>query len=50
MGVDPRARDSRGYTFQRSFFGHPHDEKTGKKIRTWLEKNGIPVESKADWK
>ena len=50
MGVDPRARDDLGNTFQRDFFPYPHKEAFGKKVRAWLEKNGIPVESEADWK
>ena len=37
-------------TFQRDFFPYPHKEAFGKKVRAWLEKNGIPVESEADWK
>ena len=44
LGVDPRAVNEGGNTFQRYFFMGPRDPETEKKVRAWLSAHGIAVE------
>ena len=44
LGVDPRAVNEAGNTFQRYFFMGPRDPETEKKVRAWLSAHGIAVE------
>ena len=44
LGVDPRAVNEAGNTFQRYFFMGPRNPETEKKVRAWLSAHGIAVE------
>ena len=44
LGVDPRAVNEGGNTFQRYFFMGPRDPDVEKKVRAWLSAHGIAVE------
>ncbi len=44
LGVDPRAVNEAGNTFQRYFFMGPRNPETEKKVRAWLSVHGIAVE------
>ena len=44
LGVDPRAVNEAGDTFQRYFFMGPRNPETEKKVRAWLSAHGIAVE------
>ena len=44
LGVDPRAVNEAGNTFQRYSFMGPRNPETEKKVRAWLSAHGIAVE------
>ncbi len=46
LGVDPRAVNAAGNTFQRYFFTGPRDPEVEKKVRAWLHDHGIAVEER----
>lgn len=46
LGVDPRAEDQLGKTFQYYFFMGPRDPEVEKKVRAWLHDHGIAVEER----
>ena len=46
LGVDPRAEDQLGNTFQYYFFMGPRDPEVEKKVRAWLHDHGIAVEER----
>lgn len=49
MGVDPRAKNRYGNTFQCDFFFEvPSDEPFATQVRDWLTARGIPLDSTAD--